>query len=752
MTTPKPSAGWNKRLAAQPALGQVNVRAALESGKYTGKGIRVAVDDDSVDFLTPQLRGRVETDPAKGAEFTYLYPLEFGVANPTPPCRSGNSACTVIRVATDADVEAAARDSIIRDGYPTDAKPRYIRVTGEADDLEALRWYRIPGVSESTRTHGTAVASVIVGADNGIAPGARVVPWTEPLNEDRDVQQRQRYVRAVIEQIINNIGPQDTTVRDFDREAAAATKARNANVDIVNRSYGPPIFSEYEQELNDEVKLAGWRWVEDNLPNLWRAALQTDVGEDKKTIFVTAAGNVTSNQGGVPSAPSAEASMAYWIDELRGLHFAAVGVDEAGALHRGSVPCGGLPDDWNAERHGRHFCLGAPYVVKGAKPGGSGDLGTVGGTSFAAPMVAGAMAVVMESYRRQITPREVGKRVVDTADRTVAGYAPEKIGAGVLDVGAALNPQGVAMTGLRNHEVSLAQSGMRVGTAYGDSVARAMEGVELASFDRDNFPFWSPVSASMSGGGRSTVPRIPPKRSEHRNTEATLPASLQWASLGPTEAFPEHDVRLVVPTSNESVLAGLTEATGVELVPKTGGFGGGLLYEANGIQGGSSTGAFGTEATSATMWIKRHDQWTLPMAEGRWHAQSELVVGSGRNEVGPGAMFEPGSGMYSSAKLSLEHTGAEGASTELSVSQPWRAESGSGRMTLPVGRELDGTRIYETKRFGLVPAGREIAFNLRHDQPMPSGELAAQIGYSHDAGHVEGAEDYRVGLAYRLSW
>ena len=73
-------------------------------------------------------------------------------------------------------------------------------------------------------------------------------------------------------------------------------------------------------------------------------------------------------------------------------------------------------------------------------------------------------------------------------------------------------------------------------------------------------------------------------------------------------------------------------------------------------------------------------------------------------------------------------------------------------MTYPTGRTLSGEWLYATKRFGLAPEGRELAFTLRHDQPLPSGDLSAQVGYSHDAGHVQGASDYRVGLAYRLSW
>ena len=214
-----PSAAWVDRLKSQPVLSQVSARQALQNRGLSGAGVRVAVEDDSVDFLTPQLVGRVETDPAKGAEFTYLHPLAL-VVNPAPPCDGVQ--CTVLEVASSDDVEARARDSILVDGYPTDTAPRYIKVV-DPDVPASLRWYRIPGVgSAGKRTHGTAVASVIVGADTGVAPGARVVPWTIPLDEDPDVQAAQSRNTGSIVDLLARLGPThpdvvSSTVRSLPR-------------------------------------------------------------------------------------------------------------------------------------------------------------------------------------------------------------------------------------------------------------------------------------------------------------------------------------------------------------------------------------------------------------------------------------------------------------------------------------------------------------------------------------------------------
>ena len=746
-----PSAAWVDRLKSQPVLSQVSARQALQNRGLSGAGVRVAVEDDSVDFLTPQLVGRVETDPAKGAEFTYLHPLAL-VVNPAPPCDGVQ--CTVLEVASSDDVEARARDSILVDGYPTDTAPRYIKVV-DPDVPASLRWYRIPGVgSAGKRTHGTAVASVIVGADTGVAPGARVVPWTIPLDEDPDVQAAQSRNTGSIVDLLARLGPTHPDVVSFDRAIASARRDRNAHVDIVNRSYGIPVFSDTDRDFDDRATTRAWDWLRMNLPNYWGSLLQIGVPEARKTLFVTAAGNIPAGLPNPPQSPGASASMAWWNIELRGLHFAAVGVRPDGSLHPSSVPCGSLPADWVASTHGRHYCLAAPFTVNVAKTGRnpSPAHGSASGTSFSAPMVAGAMALVMEQSRGTMTPREVGRRVVDTADNTVAGYDPTRIGAGVLDIEAATRPVGSMRTGLPGHEASPRRSWLSVSRAYGDSVALAVEGFELASFDSANFPFWTPLSDSVSSAPRSSVPLIPPARSVPTAVDPLLPASLRWASVGSPNLLPGHQVRLVTPTARDSVLAGFTRASGVELVPRARGFGFGLLYEADGVQGGRSAGAFGAGARSATVWLKRRDGWKVPLPNGEWRLRTEVVFGAGRGEVSSGAMFEPGPGMYSSATVSLLRSAASGFTTELSVSQPWRAESGSARLTFPATRTLDGDWVYRSLEFGLAPEGREIAFGLRHDRPLFAGEASVSVGYSHDAGHVRGAEDVRGGVAWRLSW
>ena len=126
------------------------------------------------------------------------------------------------------------------------------------------------------------------------------------------------------------------------------------------------------------------------------------------------------------------------------------------------------------------------------------------GTSFSAPIVSGALAL-MKSYFMLGTDcgaggecglgsHELVGRILATADRRGI-YADASIyGSGLLDLKNALTPQGElrlllgrSVTDSASH--LLAQSGLRPGAALGDSALRALGGVRLAAFDDLNAPF-----------------------------------------------------------------------------------------------------------------------------------------------------------------------------------------------------------------------------------------------------------------------
>ena len=150
------------------------------------------------------------------------------------------------------------------------------------------------------------------------------------------------------------------------------------------------------------------------------------------------------------------------------------------------------------------------------------------GTSFAAPMVSGALAL-MKSYFMLGTDcgaggecglgsHELTERILATADRRGI-YADASIyGSGLLDLKNALTPQGelrllLGRSVTDSSSYLLSQSALRPGAALGDSAWRALDGVRLAAFDDLNAPFpvfgdavlFADDSAERAGGAGAAV-------------------------------------------------------------------------------------------------------------------------------------------------------------------------------------------------------------------------------------------------------
>ena len=131
------------------------------------------------------------------------------------------------------------------------------------------------------------------------------------------------------------------------------------------------------------------------------------------------------------------------------------------------------------------------------------------GTSIAAPMVSGALALMKQYFMAGtncgagdlcgLGSHELVARILATADKRGI-YADTSIyGAGLLDLKNALTPQGELRL-LSGESVgdseshSLSQSALQTSPAFGDSIGHALRDVRIAAFDAMNAPF--PVSAA----------------------------------------------------------------------------------------------------------------------------------------------------------------------------------------------------------------------------------------------------------------
>lgn len=119
------------------------------------------------------------------------------------------------------------------------------------------------------------------------------------------------------------------------------------------------------------------------------------------------------------------------------------------------------------------YYIAAPGVNINTR-GLNGNLVSVGGTSFAAPHVSGALALLLEAF-----PNLTGKQAVDLllkSARDAGTSGTDSVyGRGILDIGRAFQPQGslavASSTGQSGTAVSVDTPLLKVGSAFGTSDA-----------------------------------------------------------------------------------------------------------------------------------------------------------------------------------------------------------------------------------------------------------------------------------------
>lgn len=119
------------------------------------------------------------------------------------------------------------------------------------------------------------------------------------------------------------------------------------------------------------------------------------------------------------------------------------------------------------------------------------------GTSAAAPIVSGSVALLAQHYRDQLGNDEVVGRLLQTADKTGIYADVDVYGQGFLDLDAATRPVGetrlLAGRSLSGPSAPEQVSAISMGAAFGDAVSRGLALHEVAGFDELNAPFFRPL-------------------------------------------------------------------------------------------------------------------------------------------------------------------------------------------------------------------------------------------------------------------
>ena len=676
---------------------------------------------------------------------------------------------------------------------------------GQAVDEDGLSGYSHGSVVASIAGASPARECTYLFADTthcveirGVAPGATLRMFAIPL------------LASPPGIIFHRSEPEEL---DESHDAANFARALSENPDVLNLSFGVTglidVYTEAELRAHYGRAIA--------------ALAQAD--RDRKTILVWAAGNdhLLSCLPGAPHcgacvpglgrncvdpeldprdgmnklpgsldarSPNVLNGMMARIPELRGHSVAVVAVDHRGVITGYSNRCG-IAADW---------CVAAPggsaeRPVRGAyfgpqddpddpddEPRPGRDIVFDVGTSFAAPMVSGGLAVMRHVFRDQLTSEELLARLFRTANKSGI-YADRAIyGQGLMDLGAATNPVGELQVvagggsvGDSGHPLSATRLSM--GGPLGDGLATSLGGVELAAIDALGAPFWfdSSALALPSGGGISNERRlhdlIAPRRKRRRGalagednsgwrfgfykspvaSESSLfdlaenAATVSYRTPGGLEAT-AFAASGLAHEKNESPDAGLALAWR----PPASSLGArlGWLREEDSALGSKADGAFGR--LSADSFVAGVE---AEAALGGWTLAAEAEAGFSRIHAGGGMIAGFSDVATSALALSARRRLSPRDALTLSVSQPPRVESGRARLSLPVGRTWSGTILRRPVLADMTPSGRQIDLSMRWRRAnVWSGELSLEAIWSRHPGHVEKKPELGLLAGWRMRW
>ena len=327
-----------------------------------------------------------------------------------------------------------------------------------------------PPSSGAENWHGTAVAGIIGATRNGIG------------------------ILGVASQAkIMSIRFADNAGNITNGDTPGIASAITSGAQVINGSYGLPNVGPPSANLSD---------VQATVNNIYAGTTlgtQYQRGVAAHVIFVYAAGNESAANADIPAglpyyfqgavAPSGITQGNY--DTVNPSHYdwsknwvAAVSVNSSNVISSFSNECG-VAMNW---------CLAAPGEISMSTNIGGGYTGGIIGTSFAAPNITGAVAVMLGAFP-QLTPEKVLQILFDTATDLGAAGVDAIYGHGLVNLEKATSPTdgGWSLTSLARRSFAFTSSGMALSAPFGNALSASHASLQF--FDSYGKNYTIPLAA-----------------------------------------------------------------------------------------------------------------------------------------------------------------------------------------------------------------------------------------------------------------
>ncbi|MFY0618915.1 S8 family peptidase [Shimia sp.] len=519
----------------------------------------------------------------------------------------------------------------------------------------------------------------------------------------------------------------------FAQLTETANAAAAANAVALNNSWG---FSNRGARTSDYVGLFSSSAGADYLTALRNFA------EDGIVVFSVPNTSSLSVTGLMPALPMFDPSLEQsWIAVVNGVP--VMSGDDVVSAERVSEPC----------LEAAAWCISANGSWTGANADSSSSYGFGTGTSYAAPSVSGALALLGEAFPN-MTNQELRIRLLASADNDFDGFTQsgttelvsgfehaysDEWGHGFLDVAAALLPIGRATVTTGDGTVLDAQRPLvTAGNATGDAVARALQNVQIDTRDALSASF--SVNASQMVAQRSAAPLF----SIHDLANFGRP---QTADLGSAAFFGDRQGLPVMLSDDDVELSlfhgqnGGSDALGFGLSRR---FDLGDASLRIGTAYGEDTAALMSNWSGGTNSSIASFDMALSTALSEASALT-ISLGYAYGQEASGLVQSADVRMNASAvSYAHNHLFKHNDRLKLSLALPAAVSSGETSLSLPV-TSSSGATTHEDVRIGLAPNSREVRLSVTYEHPVTRNTtLGLSFAHAENRGHIAGNRDTGV--------
>ena len=413
------------------------------------------------------------------------------------------------------------------------------------------------------------------------------------------------------------------------------------------------------------------------------------------------------------------------------------------------------------------WCLAADGTWNAATTGSNSSYDLFVGTSFAAPMVSGAIALLAEAFPN-LTPHDLRARLIATADNRFNGFTrsgslevvpgsgffhdySDEWGHGFLDVRAALLPIGTPVARMADGSTHSTDTPLIVaGGATGDAIIRSLEATPVLVTDLLGGDFSMPGEALAA-----TTTAAPVSERLWSSMFGNAPRSGLLRAYGGSSMTLEHEGIELAMLGPDATGGSISRAGSDPVVAAS---------------FGQTIDAAGGEVFIGLN-IARDDGSLIPGIRDTRSTLAALELGYMRNIGATGfvqfggtfGMAPGGAGDAMSERsdihfnaFSIEAGEADvfrrGDKLSIGLYMPVAVTSGGTTIALPVARSATGI-TYSDVEIDYTPSQREIDLSITYGTPVgKDSEIYIGAIHAFNHGHIGGQQDTAAILGFRMAF